>query len=117
MISPIDHYFLQQPEPNKSCLLFLRKFILAQNEFITEKWSYGMPLYCYKGKRICYLWIDKKLDQPYILLVDGNKIDHPDLIQDDRKRMKIFLVDAKKDINKKKLKEIFSLTMNLIDRQ
>jgi hypothetical protein len=83
---------------------------------MTEKWSYGMPLYCYKGKRVCYLWMDKKRNQPYILLVDGNKIDHPDLIQDDRKRMKVLYVDAEKDIPVKKINVILKQAVRLVSQ-
>lgn len=105
-MNTLDTYFLQQQEPNKSCLLFLRKLILEQNEFITEKLSYGMPTYYYMGKRFCYLWVHKKYHQPYIGIIDGNKMDHPDLIQEDRARMKIFLVNAEKDIPVKKVKTL-----------
>jgi hypothetical protein len=107
MPNPIDHYFLQQPEPIKGCLLFLRRYILTQNNFITEKWSYGMPFYYYKGKRFCYLWVHKKYNQPYLGIVDGNKVEHADLLQEDRSRMKIFLMDASQDIPLDTLEEIF----------
>jgi len=114
MTSPIDNFFLQHSEPNKSCLLFLRKLILEQNEFITEKMNYGMPCYYYNGKRFCYLWTDKKTGQPYILFVDGNKIEHPEIVQGDRKRMKIFYVDAEKDMDVKIVKELLELAIDLI---
>lgn len=113
MINPIDNYFLQQQEPNKSCLLFLRKLILEQNEFIAEKMSYGMPTYYYKGKRFCYLWLHKKYDQPYIGVIDGNKINHPDLIEEDRTRMKIFLVDTEKDAEVKKIEGLLKQVLDL----
>ena len=35
MLSPINNYFLQQDEPVKSCLQFLRSLILALDENIT----------------------------------------------------------------------------------
>ena len=41
MLSPIDNYFLQQKEPIKSCLEFLRQHILKFDKGITEKWQYG----------------------------------------------------------------------------
>jgi hypothetical protein len=110
-LSPLDHYFLQQPEPIKSCLLFLRQYILSQNEHITEKWSYGMPFYCYQGKRFCYLWVHKKLNQPYLGVVNGHKIQHADLLQEDRARMKIFLIDPGQDIPLEKLNEVLQLAM------
>ena len=72
-----------------------------------------MPTYYYKGIRFCYLWVHKKCDQPYIGIIDGNKIDHPDLIQEDRARMKIFLVDARKDVDVGKVDELLKLIMSL----
>jgi hypothetical protein len=112
-MNPIDQYFLKQEEPIKGCLLFLRQHILQQNEFITEKWSYGMPFYCYKGKRFCYLWVHKKYHQPYIGIVDGKLINHPDLLQEERARMKIFLIDPTKDIPVKKMNAILEEVLGL----
>ena len=113
MLRPIDNWFLQKEEPVKSCLQFLREYILKQDAAITEAWQYGMPFYCYKGKRFCYLWMHKKYGQPYIGIVDGKKIDHPDLLVEKRARMKILLVDAGKNIPIKKingiLKEVLAL--------
>jgi hypothetical protein len=113
MLRPIDNWFLQKEEPIKSCLQFLRAHILKQDAAITEAWKYGMPFYCYKGKRFCYLWVHKKYGQPYIGIVDGKQIDHPDLIIEKRARMKILLLDANKNIPVSKingiLKEILKL--------
>lgn len=103
MLRPIDNYFLQHNEPVKSCLQFLRAHILKQDEHITEAWQYGMPFYYFKGKRFCYLWVHKKYHQPYIGIVDGKLIGHPDLVIEKRARMKILLLDAAKDIPIKKI--------------
>ena len=98
MLRDIDNFFLQNDEPAKSCLLFMREFILGYDENITEAWKYRMPFYCYKGKMFCYLWISKKTHQPYLGIVEGRKIDHPLLIIEKRSMMKIMLLDAEKDI-------------------
>ena len=98
MLKPVDNYFLQQPEPEKSCLLALRTLLLSVDKDITEAWKYGMPFYCYHGKMFCYLWTHKKLGQPYLGIVEGGKIDHPLLLKEKRARMKIMLVDPAKDI-------------------
>jgi len=104
---------LNKEEPVKSCLLALRDIILNYNNEITQGWNYGMPLFNYKGKRLCYLWTDKKTGHPYILMVEGRKIDHPALIQGKRSRMKILLVDPQKDIPIKTIKAIFKAAINL----
>lgn len=103
MLSPADNWFLSQEEPIKSCLQFLRRHILEMDKDITEKWAYGMPFFCYKGKRFCYVWVHKKYRQPYIGIVDGHKINHPDLITGKRARMKILLIDPDKNIPLKKI--------------
>jgi len=113
MVSPIDNWFLNIGEPTKGCLHFLRDHILKQNTDVTEHWHYGMPFYNYRGKRICYLWVHKKLRQPYLGIVDGKLIEHPDLLLENRSRMKIFLVDPEQDIPIEKINQILSSVMAL----
>jgi hypothetical protein len=112
-LRPIDNYFLLQEEPTKSCLLFLRQFILEKDSHITEAWKYGMPFYCYNGKMFCYLWVHKKYNQPYIGIVEGNRINHPDLLVEKRARMKILLIDPTKDLPISKLNRILKTVLAL----
>ena len=113
MLRPIDNYFLQNEEPFKSCLHFLRGYILKFDSDITERWLYGMPFFYYKGKRFCYLWIHKKYRKPYIGIVDGNKINHPDLLIEKRTRMKILLLDPDKNLPLKKIATILRKALML----
>ncbi|MCC6288793.1 MAG: DUF1801 domain-containing protein [Chitinophagaceae bacterium] len=105
-MKPIDVFFLEKEEPVKSCLLFLRAFIPKQHNRITEEWKYGLPFYCLNGKMLCYLWIHKKFKQPYIGIVQGDKLHHPDLLQEKRARMKILLINPSKNIPVTKIKLI-----------
>jgi hypothetical protein len=98
MSDKLDNFYLKQEEPNNSCLLALRDVILSYDSGITATLKYGMPCFTYNGKHICYLWTDKKTLEPYILIVDGNKIEHPRLKAGDRKRMKIFPIDPNQDL-------------------
>jgi len=111
MLRPHDHYYLNQPEPAKSCLQFLRQFIMKYDQEIAEGWAYGMPFFYYKGKRFCYLWIHKKHQQPYIGIVDGKNIHFPGLLSEKRSRMKIFLVDPAKNIPVKKITQLLKTTL------
>jgi len=113
MLRPIDNYFLQQEEPIKGSLQFLRHHILKLDKNVSEAWLYGMPFFYYKGKRFCYLWIHKKYKQPYIGIVDGKRINHPALISEKRTRMKIFLIDAGKDIPVKEIDSILKAAIAL----
>ena len=78
--------------------MFLRQHIMDFDKGITEAWKYRMPFFYYKGKMFCYLWVHKKNGLPYIGIVEGGKIDHPDLIQESRARMKILLIDLNADL-------------------
>ena len=93
-----DLFYETQPPVIKECLLALRSMILAQDKEITTAWKYGMPFFCYKGKMFCYLWFHKKYKLPYIGFVEGKHLDHPQLIQEKRARMKIFLCDPEKEL-------------------
>lgn len=93
-----DNFYLSKEEPNKGCLITLRNIILQQDENITATKKYGMPCFCYKNKMFCYLWVDKKTNDPYILFVEGQKINHPELEAGNRNRMKIFRINPNKDI-------------------
>ncbi len=98
MISEKDNFYLNKDEPNRSCLLTLRNIILGQDPNISETQKYGMPCFCYRQKMFCYLWTDKKTDEPYILMVEGKLLDHPELEEGNRSLMKIFRVSPNRDI-------------------
>ncbi|MDB5002989.1 MAG: hypothetical protein JWQ34_1214 [Mucilaginibacter sp.] len=98
ILSDLDNFYLQHPEPVNECLLALRNIILKQDENITAAWKYRMPFFCYKGKMFCYLWVYKTTHQPYIGIVEGKHIEHPDLITEKRSRIKIMLFDVNEDL-------------------
>lgn len=86
---------------------------MKQDTFVTETLKYGMPCFCYKNKMFCYLWTDKKTDEPYILFVEGNHLDHPRLETGDRKRMKILRVNPTKDIDIETIEDLLNRALNL----
>jgi hypothetical protein len=77
--------------------------------------KYGMPFFHYKGKMACYLWVHKKYKQPYLGIVEGGRMTHPDLILEKRARMKIFLVDPSKDLPLKKINLILKEMIMIYD--
>jgi len=97
-MSQQNNFYINKTEPNKSCLLALRTIILKQDQNITETTKYGMPCFCYKNKMFCYLWVDKKTEEPYLLFVEGQHINHPKLETGNRSRMKIYRINPTKDI-------------------
>ena len=113
MIRETDNYYLNKAEPNKSCLLALRAMLLKQDPNVTETQKYGMPCFCYKKKMFCYLWTDKKTDEPYILMVEGKHLDHPKLEEGNRSRMKIFRINPNKDLPVKTIENILQKALDL----
>jgi len=113
MLDKLQNYYLNQKEPNKSCLLALRSIILDEDTDITETQKWGMPCFCYQKKMFCYLWTDKKTDEPYILMVEGQYLDHPKLETGDRSRMKIFRINPTDDLPIEAIMEILKQALDL----
>jgi hypothetical protein len=112
-MTPLENFYDQLAEPNKSCFLALRDIILAQDADITAAWKYSLPFFCYKNKMFCYLWVHKKLQQPYIGIVEGKHFDETYLLQENRSRMKIMLFDSNEDLPIKQIKHIIHKAINL----
>jgi len=108
-----DNFYISRNEPNKSCFLALREIILAAHSEIHETVKYGMPCFCFKNKAMCYLWKNKKTNEPYVLFVEGKLLEHPKLEQGDRKRMKVFRVNPNADIDIESLSVCLELALNL----
>ena len=115
MLRDIDQFFLNQHEPAKSCLFYLRNIILGFDGNITEALKYKMPFYCYKGKMFCYLWVNKKTKQPYIGIVEGRKLDHPLLVMEKRSRMKTMQLNAATDLPLETIDSILKMALALYD--
>lgn len=103
---PIDLFFLNLPEPQRSCMFSLREVIKRFDSAIEERWKYRMPMYAHDGKDFCHLWIDKETNYPYICFKNGRDIEDPRLVQGDRKRMKFFAVNPAKDLPMNDIQEL-----------
>ena len=112
-MTPLDNFYSQQNEPIKSCLIALREIILKQDENVVATFKYGGPFFCYKNKMFCYLWVHKKYHRPYIGIVEGKNINHPELLIENRKRIKTMLFDATKDLPIDTINIILQQAINL----
>jgi hypothetical protein len=115
MLSDLDHFYLQQEEPTRSCLLAMKEMILKYNPLITHEWKYKLPFFCYKGKMLCYIWFHKKFKKPYLGFYNGFLIKNGELIAEDRSRIKIFLFDVEIDLPVKKLNAILKEAIYIYD--
>ncbi len=113
MQEQIDNYFYSLIEPYKSCLLFLRRFILDHSDKITESRKFNTPFYYYNKKWLAFISYDPKTEIIYIAFVNGYLIDHPKLVSEGRKKQKIIYIDPEKDIDVKNLKAILDKACKL----
>lgn len=60
MLTALENYYLKQPEPIRECLLAMKEIILRINSEITHERKYQIPFFYYKGKKLCFLWVDRK---------------------------------------------------------
>ncbi len=112
-VSKLEQFYLDQPEPNRSCFLSLRQLLLQQDENLSESLKWNMPCFSYRTRMCCFLWFDQKKLNPYILFVEGVHLHHPDLEQGTRKRMKILNIDPNRDIPVKKIQAILNDALDL----
>lgn len=110
-------FYLDQAEPQKSCLLTLRDIIMASHPHISETRKYGMPCFCYGKKAFCYLWVDKKTQEPYILMVEGKHLNHPALETGKRARMKIFRLDPAGNLPFNIIGEILAEALSFYEKE
>lgn len=111
MINELDNFYLEQKEPLQSCFLALRDIILSLDEDIRPAWKYSTAFFYFKKKPFCYLWYDKKTNEPYIGVVRANLFEHPTLEKGNRKRMKILKINPCADIPVELIQEVLSKAM------
>jgi len=109
-----NSFYHQQPEPNQSCFLALHDIILGMDEQVTATVKYGMPCFCYRNKMFCYLWVDKHTQEPYILMVEGKLLNHPQLEAGTRARMKILRINPNEDLPLELIQEILTAALELV---
>ncbi len=112
MMPDTNQFYLNLEEPIRSTFMVLRDYILSLDPLITHTIKYGSPFFSYKGRMFCYLWKDKKLNEPYIGIVEGNRIEHPLLEQGNRSRMKILRIKTNEDLPISTINEILQLSLD-----
>jgi hypothetical protein len=60
MQTTLEGYYLRQPEPFQSCLLALKDILLRADAGITHERKFQIPFFCYEGKKLAYLWLNRK---------------------------------------------------------
>ncbi|NND93607.1 MAG: DUF1801 domain-containing protein [Flavobacteriales bacterium] len=108
MKSNIEQFYLDQEEPLKSILLYLRSYLLKDPD-MSESWKYGLPFFDYKKRFFCYFHKEKKTGIPYLAFTQGKHIDHPALVHGDRKQIAVLHFYPEEDFPIKTLDEILEI--------
>lgn len=109
----LDHFYTKHNESINECFLAMKQIILSMDPEITNEWKYNMPFFCFRGKMFCYLWWHPKHQLPFLGMVEGKHLIHPELQFENRSRIKIMLIDPKKDLPIRKMHEILNKALNL----
>lgn len=112
-----DNFYLSLKEPNYSCMLALRSIILGLDNKIDEILKWQTPCFCYNNRMLCFLCIEKKTGEPYILVADGRLIHHPMLEAGTRKRMKTLKINPNGDLPFAEIVEILNAALDLFRKR
>ncbi len=113
-MSPLDQYFESQEEPMKGCLLAIKDCMLNYDKRVVMSWKWNLPFFSFGKHMLAYLHIHKKTGSPYLGFGWGQNLQHPALLQEDRKMIKVYYMDAEKDIDVKTLYEILDETVGFL---
>ncbi|MDI1355255.1 MAG: DUF1801 domain-containing protein [bacterium] len=111
MLKAIDNYYFALPEPQQSCLLFLRHFLLEHSPNISEHYKFSTAFFYFKTEHLCYFSVSKSTGKTYIGFVQGYRFSHPKLLSEGRKQIKVLYLDPSKDVDVKTLKEVLKLAL------
>ncbi len=110
----IEAYYESLPEPMQGFMLAIRQIILELDEEIEETWKWSTPFFTYRKRMLCYLWKDKKTLEPYLSIYGGDALNHPELVQKHKAKIKKLMLNTTKDIPVDTIKEILSEGCRLI---
>jgi hypothetical protein len=109
----LTNFYLREEEPNRSCFLAMREIVRKSDAEVEETIKYGSACFVYRGRAFCYLWKDKKTNEPYFLFVEGKRLSHPKLEAGDRKRMKILRVNPSEDLPLNDIESVLNEALDL----
>ncbi len=104
----LDNYFLNLPEAEQQCFLYLRDYLKNYHSEITEHLKFNVPFYYYKNMWLCYFTYQPKTKRSYIGFVDGKFLKHKKLEFGGRTLIKQYTILVNQDLNLKDLDAILT---------
>jgi hypothetical protein len=115
MNQAIYKIYSKYPEPIHSLFLALRDVILATDDQNNESISHSAPFFRLKNKTVCYLWVHKSTNKPYIGFPEGFRMpEHSSLSFHNRKRIKSLWINPLEDIPVKLIQRFVAESVDLL---
>jgi penicillin-binding protein-related factor A (putative recombinase) len=73
-----------------------------------------MPFFSFQKSMLCYFWIDKKSNLPYIGFMEGKDLDFEWLEAGDRSRVRIMYIDPYEDLPLKKIRQTLKASIIIL---
>lgn len=95
--------FSKYDEDIAACMMGVDQLLVDFDKGIQRAIKYNSSCYVLNEKMFVFAMVEKDTKRPYILFTDGDLLEHPKLIQGDRKRMKVYYLNPTEDIDKNEL--------------
>lgn len=95
-MNPVDEYFVNQPQPFQSIMLYVRSVILKTLPNVIERFSYSIPFYNIGKKSMLYLNVLKGKDYVDVAFVHGVLFEKEfPFLRDDNNRKQVRSIQLK----------------------
>lgn len=113
----LNNYFLNLPEGEQQCFLYLRDYLKNYHKEITEDLKFNVPFYFYKNKWLCYFTYHAKTKRSYIGFIDGKFLKNNKLEFKGRTLVKQYTIEVNKDLNLQELSAILDEAIAYKDKK
>lgn len=113
MIREAEEFYLKKQEPNRGCLLALRKVIFRAGCKAEGNTEMGYALFLLRGKTVLLLVDGKENRQPLHPFCKRDMLHHPELETGKRTKMKILRVGPREDLPIETIRNILQRALYL----
>ena len=97
-MSPLENYFEALPEDYREVMLVVRDFLRGGPYHFEERYRWSTPTYYADGRYVCYLYYKAKEGRAYVGFGRAAGVEHPLLLAEGRKQIRILVLDPRTDV-------------------
>ena len=114
-MSPLEAYYRQLPERFRETMLAARDLILAHPAGWTPRYKWRCPTFEYRGRHVGHLYHNRGERRCYLGLHYGARIDHPLLVAEGRRLMRMLPLSEADDLPADAIDYCIGATAALLD--